>query len=151
LGTPPLTPVSAVPSRASAISAASNNLSFFGRSYGLDDHDVDLPEKVDEVSLSLVPNRASSVDVGFGNFHPVVDWAEPVEVRAVVIQDVIERQASTEVEEGCALVRAACVALGGSGTGGGAYSPMRPDGSAIIINNHNNSARGTLVLLQLQT
>ena len=60
LGTPPLTPVSAVPSPASAISAASNNLSYFGRRYGLDDHDVDLSENGDEDSLSLVPVRGVS-------------------------------------------------------------------------------------------
>ncbi|CAM9903744.1 unnamed protein product [Ectocarpus sp. 12 AP-2014] len=38
-------------------------------------------------SAASVKNRASSVDVGFGNFHPVVDRAEPGEVRAAFVQN----------------------------------------------------------------
>ncbi|CAN0471414.1 unnamed protein product, partial [Ectocarpus sp. 8 AP-2014] len=37
-------------------------------------------------SAAEVKNRASSVAVGFGNFHPVVDWAEPsTAVRAAAV------------------------------------------------------------------
>ncbi|CBJ30193.1 hypothetical protein Esi_0179_0040 [Ectocarpus siliculosus] len=37
-------------------------------------------------SAAAVKNRASSVAVGFGNFHPVVDWAEPsTAVRAAAV------------------------------------------------------------------
>ncbi|CAN0292152.1 unnamed protein product, partial [Ectocarpus fasciculatus] len=39
----------------------------------------------DFTSAAVVKNRASSVDVGFGNFHPVVDWGAPSDVRAAFI------------------------------------------------------------------
>ncbi|CAM9711217.1 unnamed protein product, partial [Ectocarpus fasciculatus] len=72
-------------------------------------------------------NRAPRVDVGFGNFHPVVDWGAPGDVRAAFIQNVVERQAAT-VGEACVLVRAARVALGGTAGGGVVSSPLRVGG-----------------------
>ncbi|CAN0110554.1 unnamed protein product [Ectocarpus fasciculatus] len=58
------------------------------------------------------------VDVGLGNFSPIVKGAGPGQLRAAFISNVRQRRA-VAVGEACALVQAARVALGGSGSTGG--------------------------------
>ncbi|CAM9436192.1 unnamed protein product [Ectocarpus sp. 8 AP-2014] len=72
-------------------------------------------------------NKRPRIDVGHGDFGRIVKGAQPGVLRAAFITNVRQRRA-VAVGEGCALVQAARVALGGSEGCVGARSPLQEIG-----------------------
>ncbi|CAM9288458.1 unnamed protein product [Ectocarpus sp. 6 AP-2014] len=82
---------------------------------------------VGEGSDDCDKTKRTSIDVLSGDIRSIVKGSERGVIRAAFIGNVRQRQAAT-VGEGCALVQAARVALGGSGGGIGASSSLHESG-----------------------